>query len=194
MCFFSTIWYWISFFIPICLGYYIFGTLWYSSLNSFFYSFIYKLANWLRTTCTILTRIIYMLLVKQLNLYLNVLTQSTSFFINSLLVNVLHRTNFIEKYYIRSEYIWQDGFLFDFLQKKTADLWVRQFVIYTGFIFSERFMFENVVRLYLDYLIWPGHNLSLFETNNVSDMLNVIIYTYASLFLLFVSMYIVLYV
>ena len=194
MCFFPIIWYWISFFISICFGYYIFRVIWYASLNSFFYSFIYKLTNWLRTTCSVLTRIIYMLLVKQFNLYLNVLTQSTSFFINSLLVNVLHRTNFIEKYYIRSEYIWQDGFLFDFLQKKTADLWVRQFVIYTGFIFSERFMFENVVRLYLDYLIWPGHNLSLFETNNVSDMLNVIIYTYASLFLLFVSMYIVLYV
>lgn len=30
--------------------------------------------------------------------------------------------NFIDKYYIRNEYIWQDGFLFDFLQKKTADL------------------------------------------------------------------------
>ena len=107
---------------------------------------------------------------------------------------MLIQTSFIEKYYIRSEYIWQDGFLFDFLQKKTADLWVRQFVIYTGFIFSERFMFENVVRLYLDYLIWPSHNFSIFETNNVADMLNTIIYTYVSLFLLYFSLYILLYI
>ena len=135
-----------------------------------------------------------MLLVKQVNLHLNTLTKYISFILSDISVNLLTQTNFIEKYYIRNEYIWQDGFLFDFLQKKTADLWVRQFVIYTGFIFSERFMFENVVRLYLDYLIWPGHSLSIFETNNVSDMLNVIIYTYISLFLLYISIYSVFYV
>ena len=28
----------------------------------------------------------------------------------------------VRAYYVRNEYIWQDGFLFDFLQKKTADL------------------------------------------------------------------------
>ena len=135
-----------------------------------------------------------MLLVKQVNLHLNTLTKYISFILSDVSVNLLTQTNFIEKYYIRNEYIWQDGFLFDFLQKKTADLWVRQFVIYTGFIFSERFMFENVVRLYLDYLIWPGHSLSIFETNNVSDMLNTIIYTYISLFLLYISIYSVFYV
>jgi hypothetical protein len=135
-----------------------------------------------------------MLLVKQVNLHLNTLAKYVSFILSDISVNFLTQTNFIEKYYIRNEYIWQDGFLFDFLQKKTADLWVRQFVIYTGFIFSERFMFENVVRLYLDYLIWPGHSLSIFETNNVSDMLNTIIYTYISLFLLYISIYSVFYV
>lgn len=135
-----------------------------------------------------------MLFTKQLNTQINTLVTYISFLLNDISQNVLLQTNFIEKYYIRSEYIWQDGFLFDFLQKKTADLWVRQFVIYTGFIFSERFMFENVVRLYLDYLIWPSHNFSIFETNNVSDMLNIIIYTYISLFLLYASLYILLYV
>jgi len=135
-----------------------------------------------------------MLLVNQINSHLNTLAKYVSFILSDISVTLLIQTNFIEKYYIRNEYIWQDGFLFDFLQKKTADLWVRQFVIYTGFIFSERFMFENVVRLYLDYLIWPGHSLSIFETNNVSDMLNTIIYTYISLFLLYISIYSVFYV
>jgi len=63
------------------------------------------------------------------------------------------KTLFVPKFYVRSEYIWQDGFLFDFLQKKTADAWVRRFVIYTGFIFSERLVFDSVVRLYVDNLI-----------------------------------------
>ena len=68
---------------------------------------------------------------------------------------IVYKTQFLVLYYIRSEYVWQDGFLFDFLQKKTADAWVRQFVIYTGFLFSERLVFENVVRFYIDYLVWP---------------------------------------
>jgi len=99
------------------------------------------------------------------------------------------QTNFLHLYYVRSEYIWQDGFLFDFLQKKTADAWVRQFVIYTGFIFSERLVFENVVRFYIDYLLWPLHKYSIFETNNVSEMLNSIIFLLITIFFIYTSMY-----
>jgi hypothetical protein len=134
------------------------------------------------------------LLSQQLNTNISNLITYYSFLIQFSTAAVVSQLTFAEKYYVRSEYIWQDGFLFDFLQKKTADLWVRQFVIYTGFIFSERFMFENVVRLYLDYLIWPGHYFSLFETSNVSEMLNTIIYTYVSLFLLYVTVYLTFYI
>jgi len=88
--------------------------------------------------------------------------------------------------------MWQDGFLFDFLQKKTADAWVRQFVIYTGFIFSERLVFENVVRFYVDYLIWPLHQYSLFESKNVSEMLNIIIFLILTLLLVYFSLYVLL--
>lgn len=134
-----------------------------------------------------------MLSIQNINYYLNNFINYITFLFNDVTFNFLTQTTFIEKYYIRNEYMWQDGFLFDFLQKKTADLWVRQFVIYTGFLFSERFIFENIVRLYLDYLIWPGHNFSIFETNNVSDMLNTMIYLYISLFLLYITMFIVFY-
>jgi hypothetical protein len=96
------------------------------------------------------------------------------------------KTLFIPKFYIRNEYVWQDGFLFDFLQKKTADAWVRRFVIYTGFIFSERLVFDSVVRLYIDNLIWTLHHFSIFELNNVSEMLSSIIYLYITMiFILF---------
>ncbi len=107
----------------------------------------------------------------------------------SLYQSLIKQTNFLHLYYIRSEYIWQDGFLFDFLQKKTADAWVRQFVIYTGFIFSERLVFEHVVRLYIDYLIWPLHKYSIFETSNVSEMLNAVLFTVTTLFLVYNSLY-----
>lgn len=101
---------------------------------------------------------------------------------------ILDKTLFLTTFYTRSENMWQDGFLFDFLQKKTADAWVRRFVIYTGFLFSERLVFDSVVRIYLDNLIWPGHNKSIFETSNVSEMLTSIIFLLLTLwFLLFTS-------
>ena len=98
-------------------------------------------------------------------------------------------TYFLEKYYVRNEYIWQDGFLFDFLQKKVVDLWVRQFVIYTGFLFSERYIFENLVYVYLKFLIWPAHFYSLFDTSNVSDILTTVFYTFILLFYIYIGLY-----
>jgi len=88
----------------------------------------------------------------------------------------------INTYYIRNEHLWVDGFLFDFLQKKTADIWVRKFVIYTGFIFSERLVFDTIVKLYIDYLLWYTHKLNVFEVSNVFEMLTTIIYLSVTLF------------
>ena len=85
--------------------------------------------------------------------------------------------------------MWQDGFLFDFLQKKTADAWVRRFVIYTGFLFSERLVFDSVVRVYLDNLIWPGHDKSIFETSNVSEMLTSLIFLLLTLWFILFTVY-----
>lgn len=113
---------------------------------------------------------------------LNLLTYASLFFI--FLWNlILSKIVFIPKYYLRSENIWNDGFLFDFLQKKTVDLWVRQYVIYTGFLFSERLMFEVVVRLYNDLLVWPFHNNWLYESSNTSTMLSTLIFLYFTLFM-----------
>lgn len=102
------------------------------------------------------------------------------------------RSVFIPTFYVRNENIWQDGFLFDFLQKKTADAWVRRFVIYTGFLFSERLVFDVVVRIYLDNLIWPGHSSSLFETSNVSEMLTSVIFTLVTIWFLILSIYLLI--
>jgi len=102
------------------------------------------------------------------------------------------KSTFIQKYYMRSENMWNDGFLFDFLQKKTADAWIRRFVIYTGFLFSERLVFDYVVRIYLDNLIWPLHDISIFETSNVSEMLLNVLFLYLSLFTLLLSVYLLL--
>ena len=100
--------------------------------------------------------------------------------------SLIQKLNFIPKFYIRNENMWGDGFLFDFLQKKSADAWVRRFVIYTGFLFSERVVFEFIVRIYLDNFIWNLHSKSIFESSNTSEMLTTTIFLILTLFLIVV--------
>ena len=100
--------------------------------------------------------------------------------------SLIQKLNFIPKFYVRNENMWSDGFLFDFLQKKSADAWVRRFVIYTGFLFSERVVFEFIVRIYLDNFIWNLHSKSIFESSNTSEMLTTTIFLILTLFLLVV--------
>ena len=103
---------------------------------------------------------------------------------------VINSSSFLSVYYVRNELVWVDGFLFDFLQKKTADLWIRKFVIYTGFLFSERLVFENVVRVYLDNLIWPASSISFFEASNASELLANILFLYFLFFNIFFVAYV----
>lgn len=93
-------------------------------------------------------------------------------------LRLINQTSFLHIYYKRSELVWLDGFLFDFLQKKSLDVWLRKFVVNTGYIFSERMVFDQVVRLYLDNLVWPLHYVGSLETDNVSEMLSITIFLY----------------
>ena len=106
--------------------------------------------------------------------------------------NSVQKMSVLPLYYIRNENIWQDGFLFDFLQKKTADAWVRRFVIYTGFLFSERLVFDSIVRLYVDNVVWVGHDNSIFEVSNVSDVLSATLYVYLTLFFILFGVFILI--
>ena len=100
----------------------------------------------------------------------------------SLWIKIILNFKVLNTYYLRNEHLWLDGFLFDFLQKKTADIWVRKFVIYTGFLFSERLVFDSVVKLYIDYFVWYTHKFSIFEVSNVFEMLTTVIYFAITIF------------
>jgi len=102
--------------------------------------------------------------------------------LSSLQKFILKNSTFLPKYYNRNELLWVDGFIIDFLQKKSIDIFLRKFVIYTGFIFSERLVFDYVVRFYLDNLVWPLHYISILEFNNVREILSIIIFFYFSIF------------
>ena len=92
---------------------------------------------------------------------------------------------FLKRYYRLNDLIWQDGMLIDFLQKKVADRWVRTFVIYSGYLFNERFVFDFVVRFYIDYIIWPTYRTSIYEFNNVSSTLSFTLFLMILFFFIF---------
>lgn len=105
---------------------------------------------------------------------------------------VMYLTSFLPNYYFRNENIWLDGFLFDFLQKKSVDSWVRRFVIYTGFLFSERLVFDTVIKLYIDNILFTLSRLSIFEVNNVSELIVTTLFLFLTLFILLTSTYLLL--
>ena len=107
-------------------------------------------------------------------------------FIKLFTLNFINKSSFLTTYYKRNELLWNDGLIIDFLQKKSADLFIRKFVIFTGFIFSERLVFETVVKIYIDNLVWPSHRISIFESGNVSETLSLIL---ALLFFLIILLY-----
>jgi hypothetical protein len=102
--------------------------------------------------------------------------------IRILFFNINFNLSFLPTYYHRNELIWVDGFLFDFLQKKSVDIWLRKFIINTGYLFSERLVFDWVVRIYLDNLVWPLHYMGLLESSNVTEMLSIILFLYYFIF------------
>lgn len=101
----------------------------------------------------------------------------------------LIQTLFLRRYYTLNDLLWQDGFLFDFLQKKFIDKWLRKFVIYSGYIYSERLLFDWVVRFYLDLVIWVGQKNNIFEFSNVAFTLVILLLVFMSLFLLISLLY-----
>ena len=122
-------------------------------------------------------------------LYSHLLLQKTRFKLWNLFLETLtDNFYFLKKYYRLNDLIWQDGFLIDFLQKKVADRWVRTFIIYSGYLFSERFLFDFVVRFYIDFIIWPTYSNSLYEFNSISATLTLTLLILMNLFLI-ISIY-----
>jgi len=105
-------------------------------------------------------------------------------------VNFLSNSQILLRYFQLNEFLWQEGLLIDFLQKKIIDNWIRRFLISSAYLFNERFLFDKIVKFYLDLIIWPLHHSSIFEFNNVSNTLFIILF----IFVLFLFSLIYLYV
>jgi hypothetical protein len=103
--------------------------------------------------------------------------------------SILKTFFYVRNYYILNDLIWQDGFLIDFLQKKVIDKWMRRFLIYSAYLFNERWLFDYVVRFYITLIIWPGYRINIYEFNNIASTLLITLFLVIIIFLIISLMY-----
>lgn len=83
---------------------------------------------------------------------------------------ILHSLKVTPSYYAMNEKIWLEGLLIDWLQKSIFDKWTKRFLVHSH-LFSERIVFDVVVRFYIDNVIWPLHKNLVFDFKSVSNIL-----------------------
>jgi hypothetical protein len=92
-------------------------------------------------------------------------------FQNELTNITLHTTKVLPSYYSMNEKIWLEGLLIDWLQKSIFDKWTKRFLVHSSYLFSERVVFDFVVRFYIDYIVWPFHKNLIFDFKSISNIL-----------------------
>ena len=118
-------------------------------------------------------------------IYYNFLNTYNIFFYKLSLISRSFFDSLFFIFFFINEIIWQEGLLIDFLQKKITDNWIKKFIIFTANLFSERLLFEKIIKIYLNYLIWPLHEIFIFEFNNISNLFFVTILLFLIIFFLF---------
>jgi len=111
---------------------------------------------------------------------LQVLTKTL---ITELKLSIIMSTSSFKRYYYLNDILWQEGFFFDFVQKKTIDNLVRKLFIFTAYLFGERVLFDKLVKVYSDLVLFLSSSKSIYEYNNVANMLMVLVFTLTLLIL-----------
>lgn len=84
----------------------------------------------------------------------------------TLITKFLRATYFLPSYFKVNEWVWQEGLLVDFLQKKVFDKWVRRHLIRTNALFNESLLFRRTVDFYWFLINLPSHHTNLFFFNS----------------------------
>jgi len=94
-----------------------------------------------------------------------------------------------------SDLLWQEALIIDFLQKKIINNWTQKFLVISSYLFSERVIFESLIKFFLDLFIWPLHRLFIFQVNNVSNLFTAIFFLWCSsvIFISFCYLFILLF-
>jgi len=58
-----------------------------------------------------------------------------------------------------------------FCPKKSTDKFIRKFLILSAYLFSERLIFDKLIRVYSDLIVMFSNSKSIYDFNNVANML-----------------------
>ena len=111
----------------------------------------------------------------KLALRLTPLFKRVYYFQRDVLASLLHSVSFLHSYYLVNERVWLEGLLIDFLQKSVFDKWVRRFLVHSAYLFNERVLFDYVIKMYSDNVIWSSHNVGFFDFKSLSNVLLLIV-------------------
>lgn len=67
--------------------------------------------------------------------------------------------------------------MIDFVQKKSVDKFMRKFLIYSMYLFNERMLFDKIIRIYSDVILFISANKMISDFNNVASVLLVLLST-----------------
>lgn len=91
--------------------------------------------------------------------------------------NFLYTLNFLNRYYRVNDLVWQEGFFIDFVQKKSVDKFIRRFLILSTYLYSERLVFDKLIRVYSDTILFLTNYKTIFEFNSVANILSYLLAT-----------------
>lgn len=95
--------------------------------------------------------------------------------LNNLKLGVIKISTKLNRYYYLNDLTWQEGFFFDFIQKKFLDNLVRKFFIFTVYLLNERTVFDRIVKILSDVIIFLTITKSIYSYNNIASLLATIL-------------------
>lgn len=96
----------------------------------------------------------------------------------------LSATPYLLNYYRSNDLLWQEGFLLDFAQKKATDKFLRKFLIFSTYLFNERYLFDKIIKVYSGVLLWFTTRQSIYSFANIASTLQLVVFLIFNLILL----------
>jgi hypothetical protein len=115
----------------------------------------------------------------------NVISFNNSTLAPLLFKKVENLNKLLTKFYLTNENLWLEGLYVDFLQKKFIDNWIKKFLIGASYLFSEKLVFEALIKFFINQIITPFHKFSIFEFNSLANLLFITIFILLLFYILY---------
>lgn len=101
-------------------------------------------------------------------------------------------STFYFDFFAKNNLLWQEGLYLDFIQKKIVDSWIKKSLISSSYIFSEKIVFDVIVKFFLINIINPFHKFSVYEVNSISSLLFITLFFFTIFYFFYFFNYVYL--